>query len=214
MHLKPSLLPTKCRYCDKDRLHQSSLFYYLANQDELCETCRKQLRYAPKTFEVRDIKVQSYYEYNDFLKSIILQYKECYDEALKDVFFYDLNFKLRMKYHDFTIVLVPSSKSNLERRGFNHLALMCQKIGLPIADILEKEKDLSQNNLGLIKRQKMVDNIKLKEGSYRPERILLIDDILTTGSSIYGAYKALKNPYNRIIPITLSYVNHAGHSKI
>lgn len=214
MRLKPSVKPIRCRYCDKDRLHQSSLLYYLANQDELCEICRKQLCYAPKTFKVRDIEVQSFYEYNDFLKSMILQYKECYDEALKDVFFYDLNFKLKMKYRDFTIVLVPSSQTNLKRRGFNHLALMCQKTGLPIADILEKEKDFSQNNLGLINRQKMVNNIKLKDGAIVPERILLVDDILTTGSSIYGSYKALKNPYNHIIPITLSYVNNVSHSKI
>ena len=206
--------PTKCLFCQKDKLHNSSLLYYLVNDDDLCECCRKQLEYAPIKVKLHGVEIRSYYRYNDTLKSLILQYKECYDEALKDVFFYDLKWKLRLKYYDYIIVICPSSKSNLERRGFNHLYLMCASIGLKIEDILYKKEDLSQNNLNYQARAKMIGNIALKDGAVPPPKILLIDDILTTGSTIVGAYRALKTAENIVIPITLSFVTGLGHSKL
>ena len=91
---------------------------------------------------------------------------------------------------------------------------MCASIGLKIEDILYKKEDLSQNNLNYQARTKMIDNITLKDGAVPPPKILLIDDILTTGSTIVGAYRALKTAENIVIPITLSFVTGLGHSKL
>lgn len=214
MHIIQSKKPIHCLYCQKEIASNSSLVYYLVNDDGLCEECRKQLAYCPCKIKIQDIEVKSFYQYNEMMKGLILQYKECYDEALKDIFFAELKDKIHFKYHDYKVVLVPSSKTNLKRRGFNHLALMCQSLRLPIADILEKRNDISQNNLNYAERFKMVENIQIKQNATVPEKILLIDDLLTTGSSIYGAYKALKPYSEKIVPITLSYVNQVVHSKI
>ena len=128
------------------------------------------------------------------------------DEALKDIFIYPVRAYLRMRYYKYTLVYVPSSKKNLERRGFNHLVLMFQSLKLNSADILEKIEDISQNNLSIDKRKRMITNIRLKDGVKVPKHILLVDDVYTSGSSIYGSYLVLKNYSEDIKAITIAYV--------
>lgn len=196
----------KCLYCDEDYYKNSSIIHYLFDKDPLCERCRQALIFKPNIIKKEELKVKSFYIYNKMFSSLILQYKECMDEALKDIFIYPVRAYLRMRYYKYTLVYVPSSKKNLERRGFNHLVLMFQSLKLNSADILEKIEDISQNNLSIDKRKRMITNIRLKDGVKVPKHILLVDDVYTSGSSIYGSYLALKNYSKDIKAITIAYV--------
>lgn len=197
----------KCLYCDKDYLRNSSIIYYLLDNDGLCQKCREALRYQPTVITKEELKVKSFYIYNKMFSSLILQYKECMDEALKDIFIHPFKAYIRLKYRKYTIVYVPSSKQNLKRRGFNHLELMFSSLKLPSLDILEKIEDISQNNLSMQARSKMINNIKLKEGVKVPKKILLVDDVYTSGSSIYGSYLVLKKYTHDIKALTIAYVD-------
>lgn len=196
----------KCLYCDGDYMHNSSLIHYLISGDMLCEKCRRSLDFKPVRIDIRGMKVLCLYVYDDSFRSLIIQYKECNDEALKDVFIYDVKDYLRVRYHGYKVVWVPSSMSHLKRRGFDHMKGIMESVGLEMTDIIEKIEDISQNNLNGSKREKMIDNFRLKKGSKIPDKVLLVDDVLTTGSSLYGVYRLLCQDVTKIDILSLSYV--------
>ena len=102
--------------------------------------------------------------------------------------------------------MYPSSRSNLKRRGFDHMELMLEGLKLKKVDIVEKIEDISQNALNRTERLKMSHNYRLKEGYKIPDKVLLIDDIMTTGSSLYGVYKLFKDIVTKIEVLSLAYV--------
>lgn len=86
------------------------------------------------------------------------------------------------------------------------MGLMLEGLHLKHLDMVEKIEDISQNALNRTQRLKMTDNFKLREGYEIPDKVLLIDDILTTGSSLYGVYKLFRNHVTKIKVMSLAYV--------
>ena len=124
----------KCLYCDKE-INTYTLYDLFIEQDVLCNECRKKMKYHHQKFHLDDLEVESFYDYDSLFKELLLQYKECYDEALKDVFLYRLEDYLRIKYFGYQIIYVPSCKENSERRGFNHLKEIFEKLNFQVAEI-------------------------------------------------------------------------------
>ena len=63
--------------------------------------------FKPERIIVNDMRVLGFYVYDNSFRSLIIQYKECHDEALKDVFLYDIKDYLNTRYHGYTVVYVP-----------------------------------------------------------------------------------------------------------
>lgn len=94
----------RCLYCDGNK---ESLFSLLFEKDCLCKECREQLKIKRRIIDLDGVKVETFYEYEGMFKSLLLQYKECLDEALKDVFLYNLEDYLKLKYRGYEILYVP-----------------------------------------------------------------------------------------------------------
>ena len=109
----------KCIYCDEDYFGGSDLFHSYMTRDPLCKRCREKLILDPVIIKVKEMEVRSYYLYEENLRDLLIQYKECYDEALKDVFFYPFKYDILFRYYDRVIITVPSSKTKLKERGFD-----------------------------------------------------------------------------------------------
>ncbi|MGN1405364.1 MAG: ComF family protein [Erysipelotrichaceae bacterium] len=185
----------RCLYCDREIINESfySLFF---ERDMLCPDCRKGLGYKHRKFLIDGIKCESFYSYNTLFKQLLLQYKECYDEALKDVFLYRIKENLMIKYHGYKIMYVPSSKEKLSQRGFNHLEEIFSVLNLEEIKGLRMKEELCQQNKDLKSRSLMIDNY-IYEGN-RADKLLIVDDVCTSGSSLKGVFKAVK-PYAREI---------------
>lgn len=177
--------------CGKRMRLSGSLEELLYREDLLCAECRSGWIRSRKRYRLQGISVCALWKYNDAYSSALLQLKECGDEALKDVFLYPFQRRLKRIYRSRVILPMPSSRTKFQKRGFHHLELMTECLGLPVLDCFEKQTEEDQQNKSYAARQKMCSAIRLKENAVIPERVLLFDDVLTTGATLKGALSCL-----------------------
>ena len=170
------------------------------NKNFLCYECREKLQ---KEFEFKKIKsknnffIEQYYffKYKKFARKLILELKfEKKPYIYKTIeYFLEKNQKKLEKIKKYDIIIVvPLSRKRKLKRGYNQSQLIAQCISnilqIEIQNgILYKTKDiLPQSTLNKEERiqnikgvysAKNIDNIKNK-------KILLVDDIYTTGSTL------------------------------
>lgn len=191
----------RCIYCD-GLINKVNISDLLIKEDILCINCRKQLNYQRRYIKIGDIKIETFYEYDSLFRSILLQYKECYDEALKDVFLHRLNEYIFFRYYGYEIIPIPSSRKKIQERGFDHLRLIYENVGLKINDGLIMKEDLIQQGKGMMERKRMIDNYIYTGKPIK--KALIVDDVITTGSSVVGAYNAIKSHAMHIKIIVLA----------
>lgn len=190
----------RCLYCNQE-IEQFSFKSIFLKEDLLCITCRKKLKPIKRMVTIENIQVETFFEYDGMFKNLLVQYKECFDEALYPLFLYDLKEYLEYKYRGYYLCLIPSSKEKIEERGFSHLELMCKDLSFKRI-FLETRNDLSQVHKG-IKERSLMKNNYFYTGE-RVKKVLVMDDVVTTGSSMIGAYNALKSHSDTIRYIALS----------
>jgi len=100
------------------------------------------------------------------------------------------------------VVPIPLSKIKLRKRGYNQSKLLAKslgkRLGLSVQDLLIRTKE-TKPQYGLKREEKIVNmkdafgvNEKIKNKNEKLGTILLVDDVLTTGSTLLEAAKILK----------------------
>ena len=132
------------------------------------------------------------YFYNETIRTLLYQFKGCGDYELKDVFFAYPRHSLRLRFRGYHVVPAPSSRSHNEKRGFNQVQAMCECLQLPMLDCLEKTVDAKQSDLSAKERKKIGKYLAYRgPASLSDKKILLVDDVFTTGSTARGCLKLL-----------------------
>lgn len=168
------------------------------SEDPLCFDCRKLWKPYQGRRKIEGIPVNILYDYRSGYSSALIQYKECGDEALKDIFLYPYISRIRWKYRGYTLLLMPSANEKVRQRGFDHLKEMFACLNMPMMSPFEKRREIDQKGGSRSRRSEMSGNIILKEGSVLPEKILLADDVITTGSTLRGALRCIDMQKHRI----------------
>lgn len=101
---------------------------------------------------------------------------------------------------DATLTYVPLHRSRLLNRGYNQAGMyakaLAQRLDLPLQELLCKQNPTSpQNRLNLEQRQvNLGGSIMLKKGAgCGSGKVMLVDDVYTTGSTVSECARVLKN---------------------
>lgn len=191
-------------YTIEATFHQ--LFLLKDSSPGLCTTCHNKFQlitppycsrcYKPdikdvcsycKIWEKEGIIVnhQAVFTYNTAMEEFFSRYKFLGDYRLHHVFH-----KYFQREKGYTIVPIPVSKQRFQERGFNQVAALLQQ--LPFSSLLEKEEGPAQNTRTRNERLKNKNTFTLKAKVKVPDKILLVDDVYTTGRTLQHAIAVLK----------------------
>jgi len=188
----------RCLMCGRRIDPAGSWQELIQEEDLLCHDCRTQWLRRRGSFRIDGVRAHAVYEYGEAFSRCLIQYKECGDEALKDVFLYPVRHQLHRRYRGWTLLLMPSAPEKEQLRGFHTLPQIFACLDLPMMEPFEKAGGAEQKRLGRAGRMGMSHGIRLKPGIVLPERCLLADDVITTGSTIRGALACMQRDHRRI----------------
>lgn len=160
--------------------------------NELCEECFSKFKPTFFHYKIDNFNAISIYPYDEVIRELIYKYKGCFDIELKSVFTSRFLLYLRLKYFGYIIVPVPSYYLDDKTRGFNHVVEIAKLLKLPIVSCLEKTEKIKQANLKSAERKQIGKVLKINDITLiKNKKILLFDDICTTGSSLKASIKLI-----------------------
>jgi ComF family protein len=94
---------------------------------------------------------------------------------------------------DVVIAAVPSSRSAMRRRGFEPVRLLASRAGIRLTPLfLPARPHTAQKALGVAERARNLDGVFELARPVGGIRVLLVDDIVTTGATLSAAAKVLR----------------------
>ena len=178
-------------------------------EQKLCQECIRN----PKSF----YKNRSPFRYKGIIKKILHDYKyldKPYYFKMLGYFLYQYIQETNYTDYDF-ITTVPLHNIKLRKRGYNQAELiakyLAKKLSIPYIDTLKRVKNTTkQSNLSKEDRARNLKNVfeiksKNTYNKIRGKKILIVDDIYTTGATINECSSVLTtNGANRVYSITVA----------
>jgi predicted amidophosphoribosyltransferase len=188
--LKYLLFPTRCFGCRE-------LGY------SICSECRQQWNPHRYQSRVTNLAVYSAITYSPVAKNILLAAKEqgvkSADQLVRNAVSVSIH-ELFKKYPSCALVPIPSSASSNRRRGrdfINEIAIsVARDLGVAVLPLLEHQRKIrDQSKLNISNRhQNLAMALSIKpqfRGNYSGEKVVILDDLVTTGATIGEANRAL-----------------------
>jgi ComF family protein len=202
------LFPPKCPLCGK----------LVAKNGILCRDCQGELPRAKSAATVlcgsHILRCATAFFYEGKLREGFLRYKFQGKREYAHLFGAFLTQAAAEQLDgDWELVTwAPLSKKRLRKRGYDQAKLLAEQVSkafqIPLVSTLEKIRDTkAQSTLSAEQRAENVKNVyRLAKGcSVAGKRILLVDDILTTGSTLSACAKVLlENGAEQVDCVTLA----------
>lgn len=181
-----------CKVCFKS-FDEKSIHLLLNNYVGICDKCIQRYKPIFKEFKFESFPGLAIYEYTDYIKEKLFQFKGCFDYELCSTFLGPYKHELMFRYRGFVVVPIPSNKEADLERGFNHVETIFESVGFKLTKILEKRGDFKQALHNSKERGEISKHLFLKENlNLENSKILLVDDVITTGSTMHRAIELIK----------------------
>jgi len=136
---------------------------------------------------------RSLFLYNDFLKEVLATFKFRGDYVLIKVFLEPFLEELEKMEAD-AVVPIPLSEERLFERGFNQAAALILESGLTSSDIFTRVHSEKQSKKSRSERIHLPQVFKIRpDVDLQNKKVVLVDDIYTTGTTLRHAAKLLKS---------------------
>lgn len=150
-----------------------------------------------KKYPEYTFKHEALYRYNDGFQEWIEQYKYRGDYQLRYTFYNDLKRYFKDK-RNLLVIPIPLSDEKQRKRGFNQVEAILDATNIKYQRILLKKNDTApQAKKSRYERLKMLQPFSLHiDGKIiEHQEIILVDDIYTTGRTLFYAAECLL-PYH------------------
>ncbi len=159
----------------------------IKNEATICDFCQKH----PPHFK----RLYSPFRYEGIVKKSVLNYKYDNSRYLAKGYAIILSKLLRNLDIDF-ITFVPMSSN--EKRYFNHSKFLAEELSkllkIPCVELLKKVKNTKeQKSLTFKERRENVKDVFVLNKNIKNKRVLLVDDIATTCSTLDACAEKLKS---------------------
>ena len=142
---------------------------------------------------IGDIKGLYIYNYDEEVQSKLYQFKGCFDVELGGVFFDYFRPYLFLKYFGYTMIPAPSAEEANKERGFNHVVEMFSYLKLKMLPIIKKTTNVKQSDLSASERANIKNHLIIDEVDLSKKKILIVDDVYTTGSTVKAMIELVKS---------------------
>ena len=169
---------------------------------EICSNCRRHWNSHFYIQNIEGLTVYSSIRYSPVAKSILLSAKEnsikLADELIIDALLNCLRRIPTSILRNAILMPIPGSKRAIRKRGRDFVLDLTQELslrsGVPIRTGMEiKRRVLDQSGLSAVDRHRNINGAFEYSGEYFNGEILIVDDLVTTGSTLLEAKRALNS---------------------
>jgi competence protein ComFC len=132
------------------------------------------------------------YFYTEKIQEILYQFKGCKDYELRTVFLEYYKDYLNYKFRNRILIPAPSYEKSDEERGFNHVEEIFSVLKLKMMKCIHKIKQVKQADLTTKEREQIGSVLTIDDISFKGKKVLLVDDVYTTGSTIKAMIKLVR----------------------
>jgi ComF family protein len=186
------LLPCRCVFC-------------LATGSALCPDCAAELKPIPRRVERFGLGGWAVSDYGAVEKTLIHAFKENGLTALAPHLATAMNLgfaafkdELPNQIDGTLLVPAPSSKANYRKRGYQPAKILAKSLSRVSGSGLSVNPGLSfarvvadQSGLAVEQRRENLDGSMVGSSALAGQRVLLVDDIVTTGATLTEAARAV-----------------------
>lgn len=190
-----------CKACFKP-IPSSSFVYLFGEEPQICEKCLSELGPRMIEFKVEKTKGLSVFLYNEEVRNKLYTLKGCFDIEMAGVFLSHFGSYFRLIYHGYFLIGAPSNLEKDEVRGFNHVEQIFACLRLPFIKAIRKTSAVKQSDLHYAERQRIGEKLEWISGvNIQGKKILLVDDVMTTGATIKACLKLIKSHHPKRVKI-------------
>ena len=172
-----------CLICFNSLYEEISIKSIFSINQCICDRCLDKFISINKIQFINGVETLFLYNYNDFFKTLLYQYKGCYDVELKDVFLYKYKNFINRKYKNYVIVYPPSNESENIKRKFMHIKEITSCLKLKSIDAFYKKIEYKQSAQTYQNRTQIKEIIKVKN-KLNNQKYLIVDDVYTSGNTL------------------------------